>query len=96
MINGASRYEPVHDDEIVVAQLRDERLKNELDAEASLEVLRPTAAAPFVWPAVAPTLMPNGTRSDDRPRLVSAIGACDGWSAGVVCQPDTSIWNTAR
>ena len=41
MINGAGRYEPVHDDQIVVAQLRDERLKNVLDAEASLEVLRP-------------------------------------------------------
>ena len=41
VINGAGRYEPVHDDQIVVAQLRDERLKNVLDAEASLEVLRP-------------------------------------------------------
>ena len=41
VINGAGRYEPVHDDQIVVAQLRDERLKNVLDAEASLGVLRP-------------------------------------------------------
>ncbi len=40
--------------------------------------------------------MPSGMRSDDRPRLVSAIGACDGWSARVECQPDTSVWNTAR
>ena len=39
VINGAGRYEPVHDDQIVVAQLRDERLKNVLDAKASLEVL---------------------------------------------------------
>ena len=31
-------YEPVVDDEIIVAQLRDERLKNVLDAEAALEV----------------------------------------------------------
>ncbi len=41
VINGAGRHEPVHDDQIVVAQLRDERLKSVLDAEASLEVLRP-------------------------------------------------------
>ena len=41
VISGAGRYEPVHDDQIVVAQLRDERLKKVLDAEASLEVLRP-------------------------------------------------------
>ena len=41
VISGPGRYEPVHDDQIVVAQLRDERLKNVLDAEASLEVLRP-------------------------------------------------------
>ena len=33
-----ARYEPVDDDEIIVAQLRDERLKNVLDAEAALEV----------------------------------------------------------
>ena len=41
VINGAGRYEPVHDDQIVLAQFRDERLKSVLDAEASLEVLRP-------------------------------------------------------
>ena len=40
VISGAGRYEPVQDDQIVVAQLRDERLKSVL-AEASLEVLRP-------------------------------------------------------
>jgi hypothetical protein len=38
---GAGRYEPVRDDQIVVAQLLGERLKRVLDAEASLEVLRP-------------------------------------------------------
>ena len=41
VISGAGRYEPVHDDQIVVAQFRDERLTNVLDTEASLEVLRP-------------------------------------------------------
>ena len=41
VICGAGRYEPVHDDQIVLAQFRDERLKSVLDAEASLEVLRP-------------------------------------------------------
>ena len=34
-----ARYEPVVDDEIIVAQLRDERLKNVLDAEAALEAI---------------------------------------------------------
>ena len=38
VICGAGRYEPVHDDQIVLAQLRDERLKSVLDAEASHEV----------------------------------------------------------
>ena len=31
-----------------------------------------------------------------RRELLSAIGVCNGWSTRVVCQPDTSIWNTAR
>ena len=33
-----ARYEPVDNDEIIVAQLRDERLKHVLDAEAAPEV----------------------------------------------------------
>ena len=41
VMSGAGRYEPVHGDQIVVAQLRDERFKSVLDAEDSLEVLRP-------------------------------------------------------
>ncbi len=39
-------------------------------------------------------LMSRGTGSGDRPHFVSAVGAYDG--TRVVCQPDTSIWNTTR